>query len=338
MLEHKTTRTLFNGLLASLLLPALLLADEPKADPDPEVDVRVASKVITTGACPEIILNNGQKVEFLGASNRGFLGVELTNLSPELRDHFGVPGEGGVLVSRVVKGGAAEAAGITVGDIITRVDNEVTGSSGELGRVVRSRQGGELVTVEIFRDGGLQQLTTTLAAHERCALDISQFLNGIEVDLGDFDLGDLELEGLQALEALEGLEVLEGLEGLQALEGLEGLDLQALELDGLSELGVLGGEISAEVMRGLAEAFEGQEWQEAMERFESIDMEKLEENMERMEERMEELEERLEGERERIERDVERRQRERERQRDRERDEPSESPQDLEVPTAPQKL
>ena len=331
MLEHKTTRSLLSALLASLLLPALLVADEPKADPDPEVDVRVASKVITTGACPEIILNNGQKVEFLGASNRGFLGVELTNLSSELRDHFGVPGEGGVLVSRVVKGGAAEAAGIAVGDIITRIDNEVTGSSGELGRVVRSRQGGELVTVEIFRDGGLQQLTATLAAHERCALDVSQFLNGIAVDLSDLDLGDLDLEGL---EALEGLEVLEGLEGLEALEALEGLDLQAIDLEGFSELGALGGEISAEVMRGLAEAFEGQEWQEAMERFESIDMERLEERMERMQERMEELEERLEGERERIERDVERRQRERER----EREEPYESPQDLEVPAAPQKL
>ena len=52
------------------------------------------------------------------------LGVGLTDLTPELREHFGVGGDAGVMISRVVEDSPAAKAGLRVGDIIER---KVTG-------------------------------------------------------------------------------------------------------------------------------------------------------------------------------------------------------------------
>src|SRR5215475_13923485 len=60
---------------------------------------------------------------------RGYLGTALMDLTPELRTHFGVPEEAGVMVSRVESGSPAEKAGLKVGDILTRVDGAAVKSS-----------------------------------------------------------------------------------------------------------------------------------------------------------------------------------------------------------------
>jgi len=59
----------------------------------------------------------------------GFLGVQLTDLTAELRTHFGVAADAGVMVAKVVDDSAAFRAGLAAGDIITRVDGESIGSS-----------------------------------------------------------------------------------------------------------------------------------------------------------------------------------------------------------------
>ncbi|HEY0513278.1 MAG TPA: PDZ domain-containing protein, partial [Thermoanaerobaculia bacterium] len=63
---------------------------------------------------------------------RGYLGIGLTELTPELRTHFGVPEEAGVMVSKVEPGSPAEKAGIKVGDILTRVDGNAIKSSWDI--------------------------------------------------------------------------------------------------------------------------------------------------------------------------------------------------------------
>src|ERR1700674_1056075 len=52
-------------------------------------------------------------------AKRGYLGVELSELTPELRAHFGAPESAGVMVARVAAGSPAEKGGLNVGDIIT---------------------------------------------------------------------------------------------------------------------------------------------------------------------------------------------------------------------------
>lgn len=108
----------------------------------------------------------------------GFLGVQLTELTPELRTHFGVDQEEGVMISKVVEDSAAFRAGLTVGDIITRVEGEPVGSGRDLMRAVRSHEEGETVILEIWRQGGFETLSATLDKHPQ----LEHFARRIQID------------------------------------------------------------------------------------------------------------------------------------------------------------
>ncbi len=97
----------------------------------------------------------------------GFLGVATTELTPELRRHFGVPEDAGVLVAKVVDDSAAARAGVQVGDILTAVDGQAVESSRDLVRAVRRLEPGAAIDLELWRDGTLQTLGATLGERQR---------------------------------------------------------------------------------------------------------------------------------------------------------------------------
>jgi polyhydroxyalkanoate synthesis regulator phasin len=106
----------------------------------------------------------------------GFLGVQLVDLTPELRAHFGVPEDSGVMVSGLSSDGPAAAAGIKVGDIIGAVDAAPVASGGELAALIRSGEEGDVVEIELWRDGRKTTVEATLAERDRPQVDIGQFL------------------------------------------------------------------------------------------------------------------------------------------------------------------
>ena len=97
----------------------------------------------------------------------GFLGVQLSDLTPELRTHFGVPEDVGVMVGKVVDGSPALRAGLEVGDVVTAVDGEPVASSSALARAVGGREDGETVVLEVWRDGKMEKISATLEERER---------------------------------------------------------------------------------------------------------------------------------------------------------------------------
>jgi membrane-associated protease RseP (regulator of RpoE activity) len=97
----------------------------------------------------------------------GFLGILMVDLTPELRSHFGVSKDAGVMISSITDESPAAEAGLRVGDIITSIDGESMSGSREVVRAIASKGGGESVTVEVFRDGSYSSLTATLAERER---------------------------------------------------------------------------------------------------------------------------------------------------------------------------
>jgi membrane-associated protease RseP (regulator of RpoE activity) len=103
---------------------------------------------------------------------RGYLGVGLMDLTPELRQHFGVPEDSGVMVSKVEPGSPADKAGIRVGDILTRIDGNALKSSWSLMDKVRQLDDGQQIPVEIWRNGKAQNLTATVVEKERPELDM----------------------------------------------------------------------------------------------------------------------------------------------------------------------
>ena len=96
---------------------------------------------------------------------RGFLGVGLQELSPELQAHFGALEGSGVLVASVAGDGPAAAAGILVGDVITAVDGLAVDSARDVSREIRHRPG-EAVAIELYRDGEPLRLTANLGARQ----------------------------------------------------------------------------------------------------------------------------------------------------------------------------
>lgn len=127
---------------------------------------------------------------------RGYLGVGLTELTPELRAHFGVPEDAGVMVSQVDAGSPGEKAGLKVGDILSAVDGKDVASSWDVRARVRDFEDGQQVPLEVWRNGKVQTLTAAIAMRERSEIDMGPLMirgEGGEGDQLRFRVGDEEI-------------------------------------------------------------------------------------------------------------------------------------------------
>lgn len=93
---------------------------------------------------------------------RAFLGVQYTDVEPELARQFRLPVTEGVLVMNVPDNSPAARAGIARGDIITRVDDVAITQGGDLRRVLRGRRPGDTVRVTVQRSGATRTMTVRL--------------------------------------------------------------------------------------------------------------------------------------------------------------------------------
>ncbi|MBL9064541.1 MAG: Do family serine endopeptidase [Tabrizicola sp.] len=100
-----------------------------------------------------------------GETRRGWLGVRIQDMSPEIAESMGMADAKGALVTDVPDGPAKDA-GIQSGDVITRFGaNDVT-SAGDLTRRVADAPIGEAVPVIVLRDGRTETLAVTLGRRE----------------------------------------------------------------------------------------------------------------------------------------------------------------------------
>lgn len=85
---------------------------------------------------------------------RGWLGVYIQDVTPELAKKFGLnEGQKGVLVSKVFEKSPAQKAGIKQGDVITNFDDKPVTSSHELAIIVSQTKVGKEVKIKFVRDG-----------------------------------------------------------------------------------------------------------------------------------------------------------------------------------------
>lgn len=119
-----------------------------------------AREVITVGDGD--IQFDGDDPVILRVGRRGFIGVNLMEITPELRVHFGAPKDAGVLVSDVRSDTPAARAGLEVGDVITAVDGKRVRWSGDVSREIRSRKAGDTVPLDVVRGGASRKLTVTV--------------------------------------------------------------------------------------------------------------------------------------------------------------------------------
>jgi len=99
---------------------------------------------------------------FEWSTSQGRLGVLVSSMTPELRKHFGAAGDRGVLVERVEPGTPAAAAGVAVGDVITRVETTTIDSATDVLSAMSNMKKGETVEVGLIRDGKSMTVKATL--------------------------------------------------------------------------------------------------------------------------------------------------------------------------------
>ena len=83
---------------------------------------------------------------------RGWLGVSIQDLSPELAQQFGITETKGVLVSEVLDGSPAKRAGLDRGDVILEYDRKPVESPSQLRNAVARTGVGKKVTIKYVRD------------------------------------------------------------------------------------------------------------------------------------------------------------------------------------------
>jgi S1-C subfamily serine protease len=83
----------------------------------------------------------------------GWIGVEAIDLPPALRAHFGAPEDAGVMVSSVVEGSPAEAAGFELGDVVWEIDGQSVHGLGQLQEKIAGSGVGNEAEVRLARDG-----------------------------------------------------------------------------------------------------------------------------------------------------------------------------------------
>jgi serine protease Do len=88
-----------------------------------------------------------------GEVTRGWLGVGIQDLTPELTKYYNVKDQKGVLVTQVYEEDPADRAGIKSSDIITEVNGKKVSSSRDLSRTIANSSVGERISITIMRDG-----------------------------------------------------------------------------------------------------------------------------------------------------------------------------------------
>ena len=152
------------GALLSLLLLAMIMATIPGRG----VGQENAEKEIRRDRHVVRLHDHGP--------SRGFLGVQVLELTPELLSHYGVGTEGGVLVSRVEVDSPAENAGMAVGDVLVEVAGQPVSSMWDLRRHLAPHQAGDQVGLLVFRDGSPQELKAVVVEREARVLYVKPHL------------------------------------------------------------------------------------------------------------------------------------------------------------------
>ena len=97
-----------------------------------------------------------------GKVTRGWMGVNIQPVTPELAKSFGLDAEKGALVADVTKDAPADKAGIRNGDIILEFNGKPINEMNELPKTVAGTAVGSKVPVKLFRDGKIETVTLTV--------------------------------------------------------------------------------------------------------------------------------------------------------------------------------
>ncbi len=88
-----------------------------------------------------------------GAVTRGWIGVEVQEITPELAESFKLPDNKGALIAGIVRGAPADRAGIKPGDILLSVENKPVKDAQVMLEVIATQEPGRTARFKLRREG-----------------------------------------------------------------------------------------------------------------------------------------------------------------------------------------
>jgi serine protease Do len=97
-----------------------------------------------------------------GSVTRGYLGIVIQPLTPELEKSFNLSIHKGILISEVAKDSPADKAGLKSGDVITEMNDELAEDIGRFRSHVAALEPGSKAELLIYRDGKEKTVTVEI--------------------------------------------------------------------------------------------------------------------------------------------------------------------------------
>ncbi|MGK9165301.1 DegQ family serine endoprotease [Inquilinus limosus] len=117
-----------------------------------------------------------------GSVQRGWLGVQIQQVTPEMADALGLDKARGALVADVQEDSPALKAGLHQGDVITSYDGKPVNQLSDLPRLVADTAAGKTVPVEVLRNGKTETISVEIAKLPASQQVASAEENGPAVD------------------------------------------------------------------------------------------------------------------------------------------------------------
>jgi serine protease DegQ len=112
-----------------------------------------------------------------GGVTRGWIGVEIQEITPELADSFKLPKNQGAIIAGVMKGGPADKGGMKPGDVLMEVDGKPVTDSASMLNLIAQLAPGSTTKMKLQRDGKTQEVTIAIGKRpkpQRTAKDDEQ--------------------------------------------------------------------------------------------------------------------------------------------------------------------
>lgn len=150
----------------------------------------------------DVVMNVVEQIKTSGKVSRGWLGVQIQDVTRELAESFGMKRPQGALVAKVIPGSPAEKSGLQIGDIITEFNGQAIETSGELPPMVGMTPINQQSTVKIIRQGETKSVSVTVGLLPEQELKIAEAkvetkpvnrLGVVVVDLTDAQRAKLQI-------------------------------------------------------------------------------------------------------------------------------------------------
>jgi len=167
-----------------------------------------------------------------GSVMRGWLGVRIQTVTPDMAAALDFEEPGGAIVSDPIEGGPAEVAGLLVRDVILAVNGDEIESSTDLARTIGALDPGTEAILRVIRDGEEIEVTVTLGqmpgeqmVAAQPAPDEEEEEVGLGLQIGSNDRGEVVIVGVNP----DGTAAEAGLQRGDVILGVDDAEVERFE-------------------------------------------------------------------------------------------------------------